>query len=40
MVHGTLTACDRKPDSIPLTGIMPPKTSAQMPIIEGQMLKR
>ena len=32
MVHGTPTACDRNPDSRPPKGIIPPNTSAQMPI--------
>ena len=31
-VHGTPTAWDSNPDSIPPTGIMPPNTSAQMPM--------
>src|ERR1017187_10057145 len=32
IAHGTPTACERKPDSRPPTGIMPPSTSVQMPI--------
>ena len=40
IVHGTPTACDRKPDSRPPTGIMPPNTSAQMPITRPRIALR